>query len=66
MKTLRLLFSTLCILVITGCTSTGTGVTEEQQALADQLGITVEEMNALSDEELQQRMTEISAAEGES
>lgn len=66
MKTLRLLFGTLCILVITGCTSTSTGVTEEQQALADQLGITVEEMNALSDAELQQRMTEISAAEGES
>lgn len=55
----------ITVLTVTGCQSR-VGVSAEQEAMAESLGITVEEMNSMSDEELQRLVIEASASEGES
>lgn len=61
----RLLASFLAILTI-GCNSPTSGITPEEQAMANTMGITVDEMRNLTEAELAEKMRTIMQEETQS
>lgn len=61
----RLLASFLAILTI-GCNSATTGITPEEQAMANTMGITVDEMRNLTETELAEKMRTVMQEETQS
>jgi hypothetical protein len=64
MRILLLITVLLTAITASGC-STSVSSSAEMQSFADSLGITIEELQNLSDEELQRLTIEAAASEGE-